>query len=281
MRAAWLRGRDHSELGAIETCAEGVAALALSIGGAKKVYAHTDPNEDGALFALDSGGTLLAVADGHGGVDASEAALSCVLETLAPRWTSSQVRLRGGWEEQALSGLASCEAAILKRAASGGRRLARTTLAIAIVRPAEGFLFFVSMGDSHLYQVRDETALDLAGERSVSGKLFFLGAGHETPASLRERCVLGAEALRGIRAVVLATDGLSERGVGVDDPAVTVARVCARAARAPAMLRALETSRGLVQAALDAHRRNTSGDNVAAAVAWLEAQATATDARAC
>jgi hypothetical protein len=271
VRAAWLRGRDHGELGAIETCAEGVAALALSMGGAKKVYAHTDPNEDGALFALGSGGALLAVADGHGGVDASEAALACVLETLAPRWTSRELPLRGGWEEQALSGLAACEAAILKRAAASGCRLSRTTLAIAIVRPAEGFLFFVSIGDSHLYQVCGETALDLAGERSVSGRLFFLGVGQDPTASLRERCVLGAETLGGVRAIVLATDGLSERGVGVDDPALTVAQVCARAARAPEMLRALETSRGLVQAALDAQRRNTSGDNVAAAVAWLEA----------
>jgi Protein phosphatase 2C len=270
VRAAWLRGRDHSELGAIETCAEDVAALALSIGGAQKVYAHTDPNEDGAFFALGSEGTLLAVADGHGGVDASEAALTCVLETLAPGWTSSKVPLRGAWEEQALSGLASCEAAILNRAASGGRRLSRTTLALAIVRPAEGLLFFASIGDSHLYQLRGETALDLAGGRSVSGKLFFLGMGRGSAAALREKCVLGTAALAGIRAVVLATDGLSERGVGVDDPAQTVAQVSARAARAPGTLRALETSRGLVQAALDAQRRNASGDNVAAAVAWLE-----------
>lgn|GEM_PF-673906 len=269
MRAVWLRGRDHSELGAIETCAEDVAALALSIGGAKKVYAHTDPNEDGALFALGAGGTLLAVADGHGGVDASEAALACVLESLAPGWISSELPLRGAWEEQALSGLAACEAAILKRAASGGRRLSRTTLAIAIVRPTEGLLFFVSIGDSHLYQLRGDTALDLAGGRSVSGKLFFLGMGRGSLA-LRERCVLGTAALAGIRAVVLATDGLSERGLGVDDPAQTVAQVSARAAEVPGTLRALETCRGLVQAALDAHRRNASGDNVAAAVAWLE-----------
>lgn len=271
MRAAWLRGRDHAELGAIETRAEGRAALALSVGGAKKVYAHTDPNEDGALFAVGPGGTLLAVADGHGGVDASEASLECVLETLAPAWTSNTPPLRGGWEAQALSGLASCEAAILKRAASGGRRLSRTTLAMAIVRPVEGFLFFVSIGDSHLYQVRGDRALDLAGERSVSGKLFFLGMGHDGTAALRERCVLGAAVLAGVRAIVLATDGLSERGVGVDDPAVTVGEVSARAAGAAVTRRALETSRGLVEAALEAHRRNSSGDNVAAAVAWLEA----------
>jgi serine/threonine protein phosphatase PrpC len=270
VRAAWLRGRDHSELGAIETRAEGIAALALSIGGAKKVYAHTDPNEDGALFALGREGALLAVADGHGGADASEAALGCVLQTLAPPWTSSPRPLRGAWEEEALSGLAACEAAIVKGAASGGRRLSRTTLAIGLVRPAEGLLFFASIGDSHLYEVRRDSARDLAGERSRSGRLFFLGGGHDSRAALRERCVLGAEALAGLRAVVLATDGLSERGVGVDDPALTVARVSARAARAPETQRALETSRSLVNAALEAHRHNTSGDNVAAAVAWLE-----------
>jgi serine/threonine protein phosphatase PrpC len=270
VRSAWLHGRDQTQLGAIETCAEGVAALALSLGGAKKVYAHTDPNEDGALFASGAGGTLLAVADGHGGVEASEAALRCVLETLAPGWTSTEVRLRGSWQAEALSGLAACEAAIQKGTASGGRRLSQTTLAIALVRPAEGFLFFASIGDSHLYQLRGEKAFDLAGERSVSGKLFFLGMGRGSQATLSEKCVVGAVALAGVRAVVLATDGLSERGVGVDDPAVTVAEVSARAAAAPAPLRALEASRGLVQAALEAHRRNVSGDNVAAAVAWLE-----------
>jgi serine/threonine protein phosphatase PrpC len=270
VRAAALRGRDHGELGAIETCSEDGVALALSIGGAKKRYSHTDPNEDAALFTLGAGGTLLAVADGHGGIDASEAATACVLEKLAPRWTSDTRRLRGDWEEQALSGLTACEAAILKCATTGGRRLSRTTLALAVVRPAEGFLYFVSIGDSHLYQVRGEMALDLAVERSASGKLFFLGDGLGTRDALRERCVIGAEALAGIRAVVLATDGLSERGVGVNDPGLTVAEVSARAARAKGSSRALETARGLVQAALDAHRRNASGDNVAAAAAWLE-----------
>jgi serine/threonine protein phosphatase PrpC len=270
VRAVWLRGRDHNELGAIETCAEGLVALALSIGGAKKVYEHTDPNEDGALFALGTGGTLLAVADGHGGVDASEAALGHVLETLAPGWTSSDVPLRSVWEEQALSGLASCEAAILSQAAAGGRRLSRTTLALALVRPREGLLFFVSIGDSHLYQLRGESAVDLAAQKSASGKLFFLGMGKATASSLRKRCVVGTSVLAGMRAVVLATDGLSEEGVGVDDPAATVVQVCTRAAHAPRALQALETSRGIVQAALDAQRCNASGDNVAAAVAWLE-----------
>jgi len=270
VRAAALRGRDHGELGAIETCSEDGVALALSIGGAKKQYGHTDPNEDAALFSLGAGGMLLAVADGHGGVEASEAATTCVLERLAPRWTSDTRQLRGCWEEEALTGLAACEAAILKCAASGGRRLSRTTLALAVVRPAEGFLYFLSIGDSHLYQVRGGTAVDLAVERSASGKLFFLGDGLDTLDSLREKCVIGAETLAGLRAVVLATDGLSERGVGVDDPGLTVVQVSAQAARALDTSRALETARGLAQAALDAHRRNASGDNVAAAAAWLE-----------
>jgi serine/threonine protein phosphatase PrpC len=273
VRSAWLHGRDHTELGAIETCGEGAAALALSLGGAKKVYAHTDPNEDGALFAAGPGGTLLAVADGHGGVEASEAALACVLGTLASGWTSTEIRLRGAWKAEALSGLAACEAAIGKRAASGGRRLSRTTLALAVVRPVEGYLFFLSIGDSHVFELRGTLALDLAGERSASGRLFFLGTGQGARGArnaLSEECVVGAVPLAGVRAVVLATDGLSEQGVGVDDPAVTVARVSAEAARAPLMRRGLETARGLVEAALEAQRRNASGDNVAAAVAWLE-----------
>jgi hypothetical protein len=99
---------------------------------------------------------------------------------------------------------------------------------------------------------------------------FFLGWGEETETSLRDKCVIGVEPLAGCHAVLLATDGLSERHVGVADAAGTVAACVASAARADPALRALEAARGLVEAALAAHVRRGSGDNVASAVAWLE-----------
>ncbi len=73
------------------------------------------------------------------------------------------------------------------------------------------------------------------------------------------------------RALALATDGLSELEVGVEDPEAAVAAAVGRAAGAPPELRALEAARGIVESALEAHRRNPSGDNVAAAVLWLGA----------
>ena len=87
MRSALLRGRDHIQLGVTAAVAEGRAAIAISRGGAAKVYRYRDPNEDTALFARGEGGILLAVADGHGGCDAAEMALGKLLASFAPGWT--------------------------------------------------------------------------------------------------------------------------------------------------------------------------------------------------
>lgn len=270
VRIEHLLGREHQEIGVIEARTDGAVAVAISIGGAKKAYAHTDPNEDCALFAAGEGGVCVAVADGHGGVEAAEIVTTQLRETWAPRWTAAHPPLRGAWQEVALGALTQANAAILSQGARGGRRLSRTTLAFAVVRPAEGFVYYASIGDSHVYQVTGGAAYDLACELSSTGDPFFLGAGEETPESLRAKCVIGAERLQAAQAVLVVTDGLSERLVGVDDPDVTVAEVVARAADAPPAERALGTAYGLLEAALAAHTRNPSGDNVAAAVAWLE-----------
>ena len=64
-------------------------------------------------------------------------------------------------------------------------------------------------------------------------------------------------------------DGISERGIGVDDPLEAVKSAVARADTAAASARASVAARALVDAALAAHRQNDAGDNIAAAVAWL------------
>lgn len=73
MRAIALLGRDWTELGplAVAELPDG-GAIALSRGVHPKAYAHTDPNEDAALFVRTPGGALLAVADGFNGTAASE-----------------------------------------------------------------------------------------------------------------------------------------------------------------------------------------------------------------
>jgi hypothetical protein len=66
------------------------------------------------------------------------------------------------------------------------------------------------------------------------------------------------------------SDGLSERQIGVENPAAVVLERVRTAGKAVPDLRPLEASRGIVEAALAAHRKNASGDNVCAAVVWLE-----------
>jgi len=269
VRSAWLRGRDALELGAILERRTSGGAVALSLGGAKKSYAHTDPNEDGALVFAGDGGMLVAVADGHGGIDAAEIALEHLYTTVAPRLVASEARLLGAWEGIALEALASTNAAILARAERGARRRSRTTLACAVARPAEGWLFHLAIGDSHVFQVTRDGAFDLACERVEGGESYFLGFGPETPESLREKCLRGAEPLAETRALAAVTDGLSERQVGVEDPDAAVLEAWRDAAGAAAPERAAAFARGIVERALAAHLRQPSGDNVAAAVAWL------------
>jgi hypothetical protein len=134
VRFALQRGREHTELGAIDIVAEEGAAIAISIGGAKKRYAHVDPNEDAALLA---------------------------------------------------------------------------------------------------------------------------------------RARIGTAPLKETRALLVVTDGLTERGMGVDDPEGAVREAVAAAACAPAARRPLVAARGLLERAVASHRRRNAGDNTACAVVWL------------
>jgi serine/threonine protein phosphatase PrpC len=262
------------ELGSVAAEAEGPAALALSRGGAAKAYAYTDPNEDAALFATGPGGTLLAVADGHDGFAASELALDHLLHQPAAQWTAAGALDPASWERHALAALLDANEAIRREVADSPTPRSCTTLCLAVVRPAQGHLLYATMGDSHLFAARRDGVLDLGARSDPHTRRrlgsYFLGWGGETGDSLRGKCGIGVETLAGCRAVLLATDGLSERHVGVADPAATVASCVADAARAAPELRALEAARGLVDAALAAHARRGAGDNVASSVAWLE-----------
>lgn len=268
MRAALLRGREHETLGAVDAEAEGPAALAISRGGSEKRYAHLDPNEDAAAFALGAGGWLAAVADGHRGFEAAEAALEHLLEHPAPQWTAPEGVGRESWRRHALAALcdANAQVRLERRDAEWG---ARTTLALALVLPERDALGWASIGDSHCYRVDAERALDLAEGGPATSSPSFLGHAEESPESLAKKCRIGWEALGHARAVVLATDGLSETGVGVEDPARAVTEAVEGAGAAPAERRALETARALAERAVAAQRRQRAGDNVAVAVLWL------------
>ncbi len=267
MRSALLRGRDHTRLGMTAAIAEGRAAIALSRGGARKSYRHRDPNEDASLFAEGEGGILLAVADGHGGCDAAEAALDRLLASFARAWTSAAAPgMREAWTTRAADVLAELNAAILERVALGGPDSSRTTLALALLRPADDLLAFASFGDSHIFQLTAGEVLELGHEDGR--RTCYLGFASETAESIAGKYIAGAQSLAGTRAIVLVTDGLSEQGIGVAVPEDAVAECAELAARGTPELWPIHAARGIVERALAEHRRNRAGDNVASAVAW-------------
>jgi len=270
MKPAVLRGREHTALGAVAAIAEGRCAIALSRGGAPKNYPHEDPNEDAAAFVAGEGGILVAVADGHDGCDASEIAVERLVQRHAPGWTGREAPgIDAHWRTAARAALADVNEAILQRTARGVLQSPRTTLAFALVRPGDDLLAFASIGDSHIFCIDAAGAADRA--RDPGMRVAFLGGPEETLETMHEKCIVDAFGLAGTGAVLLVTDGISERGIGVETPEEAVLESAERARRAKSQIRPLEAARITVELALSAHRRNGAGDNVASAVAWLEA----------
>jgi len=262
MRSGVLCGREHLGVGRIACIAEGAAAIALSQGGAGKTYAYKSPNEDAAAYALGEGGCLLAVADGHSGYEASEIAVTELLARYGEEWT----RVRAApqpWPVRAAQAVEHAHRAMLARAPQAAGLEARTTLVFSLARPAEDWLGWASVGDSHVFVVEASAATERG---CAADGPSFLGSPAASAEALAVRS--GSETLTGARAIVLATDGLSERGIGVASPAAAVQAAAAGGASARPALRALETARGLVETALEAHRQQRSGDNVASAVYW-------------
>lgn len=263
MRSAQLIGRDLGELCAIESIAEGPAAIALSRGGSAKRYEHVDPNEDACMFAIGDGGVLIAVADGHHGEFGARLALEHIAEDLAPSACAKQAPAHDGrtWNEWLYAGVRSVSRHIADYANARQVPSAPTTLSLAVVRQHEGYWAWACVGDSHLYRV------DASGAHEVergSSRTYFLGNREES--WHREATTIGAEPLADTLAVVLATDGLSEEGIGVEDPAGTVAQAVEAAGGAEPDRRSQWLAREIVERANAAHRAHRSGDNIAAAV---------------
>ncbi len=270
MRSALLRGREHLEIGAIDAVSEGSGAIAISMGGAQKTYRHSDPNEDSVLFAIGSAGTLVAVADGHRGFEASEVALEHLLAHPAPQWVEPGGVTPASWARHSLAAICDANQEILQERLQSDAGHSRTTLSLALVLPESRVLLYACIGDSHLFQVRNTGAVDLAETEDAVELDCFLGHGPETPESLSDKCQIGVEPLEDTIAVVVASDGLSEYRIGVGDPVAVVCESVEKAREAATELRPLEASRSIVEASLAAHRKNASGDNVCTAVVWLE-----------
>jgi hypothetical protein len=260
---ALLRGGDHEGVGEIAAIAEGAVAVALSRGGCAKQYPHRHPNEDAAGFARGGSGVLLAVADAHAGREASELAVQALLARCGAAWTGAGAP---AWPEAAREALAGVHAEVVAASVRAGNETTRTTLAFALVRPEDDLLAWASLGDSHVFRAGAGGVEELAAGREDPS--WFVGSAARAPEDLAARLRAGHGPLAAARAVVLVTDGLSEQGIGVDDPAAAVGEALAAAAAEAPDLRALCCARALLTRAFEAHRRHGGGDNLGAAV-WL------------
>jgi serine/threonine protein phosphatase PrpC len=272
MRSALLCGRHHHRVGGLELIAEGPTAIALSRGGARKTYSHTDPNEDCVAFATGPGGQLVVAADGHHGELGSEAAVQSILETVAETWTAAEspVASRADWRQQGLDALMEANHAILRIAGKTQLPPAPTTFVLALVRPQDDLLLHLSVGDSHVFAVDRRGATELGGRDPDWKFTPFLGYQEARAEMLEKYAMMGERSLQDLRAIVLATDGLSEPGIGVEDPAKSVFGVVSEVeVDAPLDRRATDACRAVAETAMRAHRRQKAGDNMGCSVIWL------------
>lgn len=273
MQTAFLRGRDHHQIGRLELEGLGSAAVALSRGGARKTYSHTDPNEDCVAFALGDGGQLVIAADGHHGELGSEAAVEAILDQFASAWTAPQGPAEGeaAWRQQGIDALMASNHAILEIAGRNRLPPAPTTFVLALLRPEEDLMLHLSVGDSHLFAVDRGSAIELGGRNPEWKFTPFLGYEQARPETIEQYSTIGVRSLSEVRAVVLATDGLSEPGIGLEDPARAVLGAVAKAElESPADRRAVDTCRDIAEVAMRAHRAQRAGDNMGCSVIWLE-----------
>ena len=264
---AVLWGSESQIIGGVSVISEGNAAISLSQGGFKKRYSHTDPNEDAAAFALGESGVLLAVADGHNGCDAPKSAIDQLMLRAGALLTRNGNTADEWWKKNALETIGSIQTELVSRVEQGVRGHSRTTLALALVLPGEDLLAFASVGDSHIFRVCPNEVVDLGAHSE--GLHCFLGNPANDLGTLAKNSVVGVESLANTRAVILATDGISEPGIGVDVPEFTVSECAAGADRFGPELRPLELARDVAEAALAAHRQQRAGDNIATAVTCL------------
>ncbi|MDG2334205.1 MAG: protein phosphatase 2C domain-containing protein [Myxococcota bacterium] len=273
--SAVLLGRRHTEIGNLASAAEGRAAITLSRGGAAKTYGHTDPNEDAVYFAQGEGGWLLAVADGHHGASGAEAVIQHIATELAPNWTGpADLGFDDrSWKECSLDVLHDCGRAVLRRAAELGTGPAPTTLSLALVRPGESGLAWISMGDSHLFRAGQDSLEELGWTSLGRKERYFVGYEAASREGMRDRSDSGYQDLADTRALILATDGLSETNIGVADPARAVLEALAESEGADDEDRALGLAKHLSATAIQAHIDNRAGDNIGCSVLDLRGPA--------
>jgi serine/threonine protein phosphatase PrpC len=201
--------------------------------------------------------------------------LDMILDRIAPEWVAGEAPMSSPdeWRQVGLRALQTANQAILDEARETGLPGGQTTLSIALVRPDQNLLLCASMGDSLIFRVGADVTESLGcavGDASPDGvkRAYFLGYSEIGESRLEGMCRVQSLSLGATHAVVLATDGLSEPGIGLAEPAAAVEESVRHAAELALDRRALEASKSVAEAALEAHRIHRAGDNIAAALLW-------------
>jgi serine/threonine protein phosphatase PrpC len=201
-----LWGRHHSELGEVAVRAPAVGtALALSRGDLPKAYHHLDPNEDVVAISVGDRATLAVVADGHGGVEASEAAVSAVGELLATDPPPADMD-----DHELVMVFHQAAAAVI--AATGSQSESRTTMALVLV--AGDGVQWASFGDSAVF-VGDSSEV-----RRLDSPLHCFLGDPMTPGDVAAALSRGVEASGPGQWTVLASDGLTDYSAAAPEDAV-------------------------------------------------------------
>lgn len=154
---AVLWGKDHVDLDrvAVEELS-GDVAVAITRGRHRKPYRSTDPNEDAAVAVVGDRATLLAVADGHNGWAATEAAMTTVVDALADDPPADLA------DDALIELFHRASNAVLEVTEVPGFEHpdSRTTLVVALVAP--GRVQWASFGDSAVYCVTAAGAAQLS-----------------------------------------------------------------------------------------------------------------------
>lgn len=203
-----LLGREHIELGTHACTSLGSSVgLALSPGAVGKSCWSLDPNEDAAFASTGSAGFLLAVADGHGGSDAAEAALSgvaSVCPALDDGWSTPELVVH--WAVDAAR-----EAVTARLAqAQGSRRGSRTSLTVALVTANRAIT--ATYGDSTVMRVRGRRLKVLASPAPFLGPRACAATVGVTPVRRKDTVILATDGLTTslgdrLRAQVVAASG--------------------------------------------------------------------------
>lgn len=238
---AVLWGKDHVALDtvAVEELGPRVA-VALTRGRHRKAYRYTHPNEDAAVAVAGPRATLLAVADGHNGWPATEAAITTVVDALGQDPPPADVA-----DADLVDLFHRASQAVLDVTArpDAENPSSRTTLVLALL--AGRRLQWASFGDSAVYSVTPAAATPLTQPQHRF-------VGYPMPRSTVDLILdRGSTTLSTGSWVVVASDGF----VDFAHPFPTDLFGDDRKAGAIA--------RGLVTAACD----GGAGDNVAVAVA--------------